>query len=93
MPDINRYWDLKDELHAVIEELFSKGNGSSASHEELKELIARRDAIYAELVDLEQQLGSIQFNHDEYEDDMESDDMDDPDSIDEDLDSYDYDDY
>ena len=90
MSDIYRYWDLKDELYAVMEEMFSGGNGSSASYEEL---IARRDAINSELMELEQQLGSIQFNHDDYEDDMESDDMDDPDSIDEDLDSYDYDDY
>lgn len=94
MPDINRYWDrywdLKDELYAVIEEMFSGGNGSSASYEEL---IARRDAIYAELVDLQQEFDSIQFNHDEYDDSMESDDMDDPDSMDEDLDLYDYDDY
>lgn len=93
MPDINRYWDLKDELYAVFEELLENGNSSSASYEKYKELIARRDAIYSELKDLEQQLGSVQFDHDEYDDSMESDDMDDPDSIDEDLDYEDYDDY
>lgn len=93
MPDINRYWDLKDELYAVFEELLENGNSSSASYEKYKELIARRDAIYSELKDLEQQLGSIQFNHDDYEDTLEFDVMDDPDSIDEELDSDDYDDY
>jgi len=77
MSDIYRYWDLKDELYAVMEEMFSGGNGSSASYEEL---IARRDAINSELMELEQMI-------------MNTLDMDDPDPIDEDLDYEDYDDY
>ena len=77
MSDIYRYWDLKDELYAVMEEMFSGGNGSSSSYEEL---IARRDAINSELMELEQMI-------------MNTLDMDDPDPIDEDLDYEDYDDY
>ncbi|WP_153718147.1 hypothetical protein [Eikenella corrodens] len=96
-PDINRYWDLRDELSAVIDELMSKGDGflEEGNHEALNELIARRNAIQDELSELDELLEPVEFfvSDGNDEDALEFDVMDDPDSMDEDLDSDDYDDY
>lgn len=63
MADINHYWDLKDELNAVIDELVSTGDEllEEGRIDELNELISRRDEIKAELEALDDEFEEVVF--------------------------------
>ncbi|OAM31584.1 hypothetical protein A7P96_04650 [Eikenella sp. NML03-A-027] len=63
MADINHYWDLKDELDAVIDELVSTGDEllEEGRIDELNELISRRDEIKAELEALDDEFEEVVF--------------------------------
>ncbi len=63
MADINHYWDLKDELNAIIDELVSTGDEllEEGRIDELNELISRRDEIKAELEALDDEFEEVVF--------------------------------